>query len=82
MKKAKLILGAVLVAGSIGAVFAFKARQSDIVFVPSTTAPTTQCTSIRTGITTASTTESGTFTLSATLNPALPCSVLTVKPGA
>ncbi|SDF60487.1 hypothetical protein [Chitinophaga filiformis] len=82
MSKAKAILATVLFAGGIGAIFAFKARNTDIVFVPSTTAATTECTSIRTGLTIGQPLEQGTFTIKATLNSAQPCGVLTVKPGA
>jgi len=44
MKLPKIVLGSVLIAGAIGAMFAFKARNTDLIFVATTTAPTTLCT--------------------------------------
>lgn len=82
MRKARAILAGVGFFAVLGAAFAFNIRITDEVFVPSTTAATTECTSIRAGLTLGQPLEQGTFTIKATLNSAQPCGVLIVKPGA
>jgi len=81
MKRAKIVLGVVAVLGIVGASFAFKARSSQYIYKATTTAPTTLCTSQSFGLTTTVAGAPNSFTTIGTTNPALPCAILTVRPG-